>query len=378
MKKLRVAVIGAGLFADQCHLPGLLSHPQCEVVVLCARGQEKAKALAAKYNVPEVISDYHQVLSRDDIDAVTIVTPDNLHCDMAIAAFSAGKHVFCEKPLAMSVDEARKMQEAARKSGLVNMVAFTFRYTRSLQKLRELIHEGFIGRPLNIAMQVYWGDLLAAKTLTWREQAGPSCAGIWADAGSHLFDALNFLFAPAKEVFAQFVIAPRENGFAQADTIDLANALAKVEIPAELHSRLQASNAQNSKVVASRDICVNISASRISRPKSDFHELQVVGTKGILGIPLGRGQKEYMNFLLAGSQHWQSIELPSDAYTDSPLACNRMMQAFVDASLRGHQDLAIDADFEAGLIAQAAIEAGLKSARSAKAEALALEYSLSV
>src|SRR5947209_8778580 len=181
-RRVRVGVVGAGRFAAECHVPGVQAHPRGEVVALCARNRERTAALAARLGVPEVYTDYRELIARPDVDAITVATPDALHRPVAVAALEAGKHVFCEKPLAMNVAEARTMVEVADRSGQVAMVAFTFRYARALQELRRLLRQGAIGTPFHVAMQVHWGGIVAAGApLTWREQAGESAAGIWAD-----------------------------------------------------------------------------------------------------------------------------------------------------------------------------------------------------
>jgi predicted dehydrogenase len=89
--KARVAVIGAGLFAEQCHIPGIQAHPQAEVVALCARNRERVTAMAARFGVTDVYTNYRELLGRADIDAVTVATPDVLHHEVAIAALHTGK-----------------------------------------------------------------------------------------------------------------------------------------------------------------------------------------------------------------------------------------------------------------------------------------------
>ena len=111
--KLRVGVIGAGTFAETGHLPGLQSHPQAKVVAICGRRYDHARSLADRFNIPDVHTDYHELCARSDLDAVTIVTSSVEHAKQAITALESGKHVFCEKPMAMTVTEAHEMVRAA-------------------------------------------------------------------------------------------------------------------------------------------------------------------------------------------------------------------------------------------------------------------------
>ena len=148
MTKLRVGVIGAGAFAESCHVPGVQSHPEAEVVVLCGRDSARTRAAAQRLGVPEVSLDYEEVCARPDIDAVTIATPNVVHARQAQAAFAAGKHVFCEKPLGMNTEEAADMLRAAEPSGKVHQTAFTYRYLYGVQELKlSLIHISEPTRP---------------------------------------------------------------------------------------------------------------------------------------------------------------------------------------------------------------------------------------
>src|SRR5438067_925164 len=263
-RRVRVGVVGAGRFAKECHVPGVQAHPQGEVVALCARNRERAAAMAAQLGVPEVYTDYRELIARPDVDAITVATPDALHLPVAVAALEAGKHVFCEKPLAMNVAEARTMVEVAGRSGLVAMVAFTFRYTRALQELRRLLGQGTIGTPFHVTMQVHWGSIMTpGAALTWRDQASASAAGIWADGGAHLFDALAYALAPAQEVCAQMMIVQREEGTPQPDTVDLATALARLRVP-------RARAAGRPSAYADREpgtVHVSLLLSRVDRPR---------------------------------------------------------------------------------------------------------------
>ncbi len=365
-QRVRVGVIGAGRFAEECHVPGVQAHPRGEVVALCARNRERAAAMAARLNVRHVYTDYQELLARSDIDAVILATPDALHLPVTLAALEAGKHVLCEKPLAMNADEAHRMVDAAQRSGLVAMVAFTFRYTRALPELRRLLREGVIGRPFQVILQVYWGGIITpGMSLTWREQAVQSAAGIWGDAGSHLFDALSYAVAPAEAVCAQLMIVQRDEGPAQPDTIDSISALARLRLPAIAYNLLP--NPAAAAPLADRDlgaVHVTLMATRVAHPRGPVHEMQVVGTKGALGLPLFRGQHEYLSILRPGASSWEELPLPNDAYTDQPLALRRMVAAFIDAVRRGHLNPDQDADFAAGLHAQRALEAGIRSASS--------------
>jgi predicted dehydrogenase len=364
-RAVRVGVIGAGRFAEQAHLPGLQAHPQAEVVALCARNGERARAMAARFGVPRVYSDYHELLAQPDIDAVTVATPDALHAPVALAALAAGKHVFCEKPLARDAGEAIHLVDAAERAGLVNMVAFTFRYARALPALRRLIREGALGTPFAVAMQVHWGAVgFPRGELSWREQADLSAAGILGDGGAHLFDALAYLLAPPAEVCAQLMVVLREPGTAQPDSPDYATCLARLRLPTEG----EAGQAPAYSDRAPGTIHATLLTSRMGAPPDSADNIRVIGTRGVASIALNRGARERAGLRRAGDPGWEDLRLPDDAYTSEPLALPRMLGAFVDAVRRGQIDPDQDPPFRAGLLAQQAIDAALRSARHARWE----------
>jgi len=193
-RKIRCAVIGAGGFAEACHVPGLQSHPRAEVVLLCGRNQARRRSMAERLGVPETAGDYREVVARPDVDAVTITTPNVSHAEIALAALEAGKHVLCEKPLAMNTAQAEAMVRAAEERGCVNQVAFTFRYTHGVARMRVLLREGVVGQPFLVrTVGESWGDLRADAKVAWRHQAALSGAGVLADMGSHYFDLIKMM-----------------------------------------------------------------------------------------------------------------------------------------------------------------------------------------
>jgi predicted dehydrogenase len=364
-RRIRVGVIGAGRFAVDCHIPGLQAHPRAEVVALSARNRDRVTALAHQFAVPEVYTDYRELLARPDLDAVTVATPDALHHEVTMAALAAGKHVFCEKPLAMSVEEAQAMTNAAVNAGLVGMTAFTFRYTHALITLRRMLREGAIGTPFHVAMQVHWGGPInQGDALTWRDQSAHSAGGIWADGGSHLFDALAYVLAPVQEICAQMIVVQRDANQEQPDSPDFAQCLARL--------RLTGSNGKPDRALsgfADREqgiVHVSILTSRVDLPRQPSNEIQVLGTHGALNATFSRGENERLSMIGGDDDAWREMALPADANSGEPLALTRMMGAFVDAVERGRLDPEQDPGFDAGLHTQRALDAGVRSARNGR------------
>ena len=107
--KVRVGVIGTSYFTQMLHLKSLESHPRAEISAICGRNRDRAEELAVEYGIPQVFTDYREMIEQGNLDAVVVAAPDDLHFPMTIAALDAGLHVSCEKPLARTVDHAQQM-----------------------------------------------------------------------------------------------------------------------------------------------------------------------------------------------------------------------------------------------------------------------------
>jgi predicted dehydrogenase len=144
---LRVAVLGAGAWADLAHLPGWTRDPRCTVVAIADPVVERARALAEKFGIPDAYDSADPVLARADVDVVDVCTPSATHTELSEAAIGAGKHVLCEKPVAYDYRETRRLAERARAAGLKTKLGFTFRYSPAMRYMKALIDEGFVGTP---------------------------------------------------------------------------------------------------------------------------------------------------------------------------------------------------------------------------------------
>ena len=115
-------------------------------VAICSRSREKVEKAAADAGIAGIHTDPNELIGRDDIDAVAIITPPSAHHALSVAALSAGKHVLCEKPFAIDVSEAVAMRDAAARSGLTAMVAHEFRHTPQRAYIKQLLADGHIGK----------------------------------------------------------------------------------------------------------------------------------------------------------------------------------------------------------------------------------------
>jgi predicted dehydrogenase len=344
--KLRVGVIGTGEFVQSCHVPGLQSHPQAEVVALCGSDYSRVRAVANRLGIPDIHVDYQEMCARDDLDAVTVATPNAFHAEQAIAAFRYNKHVFCEKPLALNVEQSERMLQAAKRSGKIHQVAFTFRYGYGVRELRRRVHHGDIGEPLYVRIQYDdWKGLSPDWKVGWRENQLLAGGGILYDLGSHLFDIVQFVLGPIQAVtgFCQ--------NFRRQRTHCFTNELTDVETDDLAASWFRHESGTRGQWF-------------ISRASPRFTEngyLEVIGTEGALKAGLSRGKFDTLKISSPTRQSWEELELPEKARDGKPHCLEIMMHSFVDACLCGELDKSVDASFADGVTVQQAIAAVLKA-----------------
>ena len=187
--KLQVAIIGCGGIANQKHLPALKGQAaKCDMVAFCDVLIERAEKAAAEYGVEgaKVYDDYRELLKDTEIDVVHVCTPNVAHSPITVAAFEAGKHVMCEKPMAHNTEAAQKMMDAWRKSGKKFTIGYQNRFRPDTQTLRKACDEGALG------------DIYFAKAHAVRRRAVPTWGvfpdksqqggGPLIDIGTHALD----------------------------------------------------------------------------------------------------------------------------------------------------------------------------------------------
>ncbi|HZP83304.1 MAG TPA: Gfo/Idh/MocA family oxidoreductase [Chthonomonadaceae bacterium] len=198
---VRVGIVGASWWSDWMHLPNLKSHPQAEVVAICGRRPERAGALAQKYAIPQVFTDYQAMIRNAGLDALLVATPDDMHHPITMAALEAGLHVLCEKSLARNSEQAREMAETARARGVKNMVYFTLRGLPAQRYVKELLSDGYIGRGYHCHIQHFMGYGRSGG-FGWRFDPARGL-GALGDLGSHAIDLARWYFGDIVRVCAQ-------------------------------------------------------------------------------------------------------------------------------------------------------------------------------
>jgi len=218
-KIVRLAVIGTGGMANW-HAENFLKNPACRIVAACDVDAARVKAFAEKHKIPQTFTSAEELLAGAEFDAVTIVTPDAFHAPVALLCLKAGKHVLCEKPLALNYADAKKMTDAAKRAGLVNMVNFSYRDWPCIQAAAAAICRGEIGEIRHVEasyLQAWlaskvWGDWRKNPAWLWRCSSSHGSKGALGDVGVHIVDYATFPCGPLKEVYCRMRAFPKAPG----------------------------------------------------------------------------------------------------------------------------------------------------------------------
>lgn len=204
MDKVRIGVLGTGIIIRDFHMLTLQNNPKAEVVAAGNLHAESLERLARDFGIPRTYTDFEEVARDPDIDAVVIGLPNYLHALVTIQMLEAGKHVLCEKPMAMTVAEGKQMIEAAQRTGRRLMIAHMWRFDREILWLRDLIASGKLGKIFKVKSHAVWlyeGPL----PQSWFVQRKFAGGGALADMGVHSIDTLRFVLGGAcpTKVFAK-------------------------------------------------------------------------------------------------------------------------------------------------------------------------------
>ena len=200
-------VIGTGWVSADFTVPAMRNCPGSRVVACLGSSAEKSKSFAERFSIPTPHSTLASLLADDGVDAVYIATPNALHREAVIAAARAGKHVLCEKPFAMSVEDARAMAAACASAGVTLRVAHQMRLEAVLGRAREIVLSGRLGRIAAISLERASAN---PPRTTWRRQLAQS--GVVFDVGVHLLDQVQWITGEQFAEVAAFTSPDRAAG----------------------------------------------------------------------------------------------------------------------------------------------------------------------
>ena len=204
---IRIGIVGTGGIAS-AHATAFQAIRGCKLVAACDIVRSKAEAFGETYGIAQVYDDVGEMLSDVDLDAVSNVTSDAAHCPVSLRVIAAGKHVLCEKPLAVNYAEAKKMAQAARRKGVINMVNFSYRNSSAIHRARDLVAAGEIGHVMHVEASYLqswlsskaWGDWRTGGNWLWRLSSAHGSTGALGDLGVHIIDFVTCAVGDVKAV----------------------------------------------------------------------------------------------------------------------------------------------------------------------------------
>jgi predicted dehydrogenase len=303
--KVKVGVVGSGFGRN--HILAFQATEGVEVAAFCQRTKAVAEKTAGEFKIPQVFTDYGEMLERGGLDAVSLATPTNVHLPLTMEALDRGVAVLCEKPLAMNQNEAEAMLKKAEERRVIHVTAFNFRFIPAFFRMKELLEEDYVGNKI-LHVEANWftegrGDPKAP--FRWRYQKETAGFGAMGDVGVHLVDLVRWLAGDFKKICGQQAIFTKER-----TTADGRKAEVTVEDCAIFIGELKAGG------------LVSFQANAAARG-GVYQSVTVLGNEGVLKAEVDRNKPKWIIGSLAGAQGSGALQ---------PLLIPERLSRGVDAS----------------------------------------------
>jgi len=216
---VRLAIIGTGGMAN-AHAGRYSEIPGCRIVAGCDIDLGRARAFCDKHKIPAAFEGVDALLAGADFDAVSVVTPDAFHTPVTLQCLRAGKHVLCEKPLALNHADACAMLAAAKEADVVHMVNFSYRDWPCIQAATRAVRRGDIGEIRHVKASYFqswlpskvWGDWRKSPSFLWRLSTRHGSKGVLGDIGVHIVDYATYPAGPLSEIYCRLKTFPKAPG----------------------------------------------------------------------------------------------------------------------------------------------------------------------
>ncbi len=275
MKELGVGIVGYG-FIGKVHTYGYLNLPlfydpspaKIKLVGVCTAHKQTAKKAKDIGNFSFATTSYQDLLKRDDIHIINCCTPNYLHKNILIDALKAEKNVYCEKPLAINLAEAKEILQVAEKFNKTYQMTFEYRFIPAIMRAKQLIEKGFLGKVFSFrGCYLHSGYIDPARPMSWRLDKKKAGGGALFDLGSHIIDLIKYLLGDYKAVFATTRTFIDERPFPDNPTRK-----AKVEVDDISFLQLEMQN----------EAFGTLEASRLATGANDDLRIEIHGEKGAL------------------------------------------------------------------------------------------------
>jgi predicted dehydrogenase len=343
--KVGIGIIGTG-FARKVQIPSFLACENVEIVSVASGRLKNAESTANEFEIPHFTDNWRETIDREDVDLVCITTPPTQHFEQTLFAISKGKHILCEKPMAMNVAEAEEMTAKAKEKGVLALIDHELRFQNGRQKAFKMLRDGAIGK-VRHARYIFRNPMRGDANLPWnwwsdKTEGGGALGAI----GSHIVDSLLwFLGADISEVFCQLQTAVRKR-------TDSEGILREVTSDDESNLILRFSDGDLTEN-ATGSVLISV----IEFPDYQ-HFVEFSGTTGAMRI----GYKGEL-FITKGSEGWREIETEIgngvEGVFDSGFPSGFMSFApkIVDAIRNAKTTIDHAATFEDGLKVQKVLDA---------------------
>jgi predicted dehydrogenase len=345
-KTVKLAIIGTGGMAEW-QAQNFKKIKECTIVGVCDIDPKRAAYFAAQNEVTSHFTDSAEMLKKLEIDAVTVVTPDPFHAPVSLQCLKAGKHILCEKPLALNYADARKMTTAAQKAGVINMVNFTYRNMSNIQEVAKRVQRGDIGEVRHVEASYmqswlsssHWGDWREKPGLLWRLSSAHGSKGVLGDIGVHIVDFATYPAGPIAKVNCKLKAFPKAPKNRIGEYVFDANDSAVLNV-----------EFKNGAVGI-------IHTTRWATGHGNQLTLKIFGTKGAFEIDSEISDNTYRMCIgeNVGTLKWETVNV-------EPTPTN--YERFIRSILNGKQE---QADFARGAEVQKVLDACFVSDKSGKA-----------
>jgi predicted dehydrogenase len=338
LEMVRLGIIGTGGMAA-AHAKAFSAIPGCKVAACADIVPGKAEAFARTHNIPAFYTSAEAMLESEKLDAVSVVTPDRAHAPVSLLALRHGLHVMCEKPLASTYAEARRMAAEAKKRRVLTAVNFSYRNSPATQKAAQIAASGRLGRIMHVegrylqswlAHMDFFSKEIRPAAL-WRLSTRHGSAGVLGDLGVHLYDLAYFVVGEFDEIMCELKTfkKPRNRiGEYVFDANDSALAIVRFRNGAvgTLHT------------------------TRWATGHSNTVGIRVHGDRGALDLDLDRPPDDQLRLFFPDDKGWRSVKCPGTP---------NMYERFIRAIKTGKQG---QTSFEGGARVQSYLDCAMKSA----------------
>lgn len=338
----KLAIIGVGSHAHK-HFAAFNDIDGVEIVAICDVNEENLGQFAKTYGIAKTYRSTDDLFANEDFEAVANVTPDRFHKAIALQALAAGKHVFSEKPLAENYADARELSIAARKSGLINMVNFTFRNASGYQGMCEIVKSGELGRINQVEATYnqcwltsdYWGRFDEEPRFLWRLSKAHGSQGVLGDIGVHIFDLASYPVGKIKSINSNLKVFEHKGSGVAGYRFDVNDAV-------------------NSMVEFENGAVGTISCSRAATGFKNTIDIRIMGDRGGIKVCYDKWFEDGLTYditrdVKSENIHWERVAVPQ-----TPTNFER----FITSIRTGNND---QPDFERGAEIQKIVDACFES-----------------